>query len=253
MKKNIRWIVVYCLSPLIAIILVILQIPAWEESIRSHIPRFADSIGWFLVVGTIYTYYVSIWSPYNDWLKMREQTWDKLNEVAEKLKERYADHDFSMNIMIPRLRFCYFIEPHKRFPGKKKFSPYGYVFQVVWNYGTHHVKRNLKFTTNQGACGNAYVEEQITTVDFTRNSKPDFNFTHSQTDSTSQLKMLVSCPIVFKKNGAYEQKLSVLGVLNVESWASAKILNPTTQMDMEILKHFYENINTLVQAYIKLQ
>ncbi len=249
MRKNNRWIIVYLVSPLIATLLVLLKNPLLQKKISGN--SWEDTANWALIGGTLYTYYFSIWSPYAEWLKMRRQNWSTLNESAEKIRQIYADrYDLSMNIMIPERKFFYFIEPLSENLNRTKFSWTGKVFKVVWNFGSNHVKRYLRFTINQGSCGHAYVEEEITVNDFSTQPSQNFNFTNKQIDATSSLTMLISYPIIAKVDEAYEQNIKILGVLNIESRTPGADKLLTVQADWDLL---YKNITNLAATFIKLQ
>ncbi len=253
MKRRTRSFIVYILSPLIAITVAVLKSPLITEADLKSNPKAYFVSGLFLIIATAYTYYVTIWSPYNQWKRLKTQNWGNLATEAKQIIDYYVTEGFvlSMNIMIPKRRFFYFIEPSKKNPVKTKFSLTGKVLHAIWSGGAHHVKRGLKFTVNQGACGIAYTTETITAINFPElPTDTSFNLTESQTKATKDIVMLVCFPIVVRIDDEYGQEIDIWGVLSIESKTlGSEILlkDPTKQLIL------YDLAQKFMNYYIKLQ
>lgn len=238
----------FILTPLIAVLLVVLKIPEAEEEIGSWYENAHVYIIGLLVVATIYNYYITVLSPYKTLQASKKKRWERLDQEAEKIIQAFntsSSFDLSFNIMIPHRKLLSRYEPGTN-------SVFPKVFKVVWSCGTHHVNSHLKFTTNQGACGKSYRDEDFCVFDLQkmRTENADlaktFNFTAEQVRLTEKVIMVASCPIILKENEPDAQRREIIGVLNVEChmnnsgvFASDPAKREALYVNMKILTNIY--------------
>lgn len=237
----------FWLGPIIAVSVIIVQLPLVEKQLthiskrspgqnnllkilRETVPLAEEDesdtesafaywiIAAILIFGTGYNYWLTIISPYRVHLEQKKKRWDEIDKRAKQivLDFRDAGFDVSLNMMIPSRKLFSRSEPR----GVTFFPK---VFEVVWGYGTHkHVNSHLKFTTNQGACGMAYRREDFFSVDLqkkkeeNKNVKTEFNLTNKQLELTSDITMVICCPILLIKRTVERQKTKIVGVVNLE-------------------------------------
>lgn len=244
MKK----IVTIFVTPVVMLLLIILKFPSVEQFLKedstssqssqvsqtnntnqsSSIPNnkevkiFGKGISYlfmvqaFLVLATLFTYYVTMYSPYNKYEALAKKRWYTIDDAAKKLEQKYPGHVINFNIMIPRRKFFYFIEPDKTDPNKKKFTFTGKVFEVIWSRG-ECVNRKFRMTINQGMAGRVYGDgRRVVGVDLTANQGAYGNFNAQQIEMLKDVKMLTCSPIYLRKGHLNKQKIKFFGVLNVE-------------------------------------
>lgn len=219
-------------APLVTIILLILKFPNIETKLKTIDANAVIYIQVFLIAATAFTYYVTMYSPYAKYEELAKKRWFLIQVYAERFQQQYREYQLNFNIMVPKTRYFYCIEPKDKNPAagaagssstggqnskqEKKFTFRGKIFKVVWNSG-QGVNRKLKITTNQGACGKAFSEGRIFSADYAAQQKPVSNFNEEQERLVSDLKFVISVPLV-----SYDEKIEyvnnkVQGVLNVES------------------------------------
>lgn len=250
----------YGLTLFIALGVILVSIPEFIceiKKIDKNAHYYAYAI---LLIGTIYNYFITIVAPLEQLNKKKRKQWKDIEAAAEQIRSAYVTvADLHFNIMIPKRKFLCKINPSKSDHSKTEFSFFPKVFKVIWSYG-HHVNSKLKFTVEQGSCGQAYNDEDCCGFDLEallknapKGSNPifqKFNLSQKQIDLTSSVTMVASCPIVLKKNGTDSQHVKIIGVLNVESRttnAGKLIENETTR------RILYESLNKLAETYLYFQ
>ena len=100
--------------------------------------------------------------------------------------------------------------------------------------------RNLRFTTNQGVCGEAYRERGIKSANLTVKNPATYNLCKEQIEKTKDLKLVISCPIRKIDEDTLELTHKVIGVVNFDSKSvgSEKLESQKLNRD-EIIKKIY--------------
>jgi hypothetical protein len=250
--------IVYVLSPLIALLLIIVKIPDFEKWIKEQNEYMPYIISGILVIGTLFNYYLTVFSPYKILEKLGKKKWQILAERMAMLNADYGGkYSFNCNIMIPKTRCCYRLEPSTKDGNKLKFTMVGKIFKVIWASDGSGVHPKLKITVNQGACGDAYTNGAATTPQNIKGAilTPDrlkeyeFKFNEQQKKLTKDLIIVVSCPLIIKEKGMKDETLKRIGVLNIESKVPASEILLT---DTEQQKEFYVKIAALSNLYLNL-
>lgn len=170
----------------------------------------------FIIGATVFTYYATMYSPYTRYEELAKKRWLMLDYYADIMLSTYSDYNISFNILIPKRRYLFMIEPKRSDTSKRKLTLTGKVFDVVWSRG-EGVNKKLKLTTKQGVSGAVYEEgKRMISKNFMVSESEHSNFTDYQIDICNDLKMLTSCPIIVNLAKVYKRKTYVLGVLNVE-------------------------------------
>lgn len=268
---------IFILTPLIALVIVVLNIPDWKEAIVNLSPNAEVVVYVLLIVGTIYNYVVTVLSPYLKMQKMKKQRWIEIDDAAQKLREIYLSKDIilSFNIMVVKTSFSERLHPKSLGSRKKKFSLFPKIFKVVWSYGSH-VNSKLKFSTKQGSCGHAFKDEDFCAYDLTKfpaklpksaSGNPgvtlggpsgtvatstvsigeEFNLNDLQIELTRKLTMVASCPIIHRQYLYDYQVVKVVGVLNVES-QSVKAVDLVNDESKRLA--LFEGLESLSRAYL---
>jgi hypothetical protein len=249
---------VYVLSPLIALLLVLVRIPDFDDWLKKINPKAPLAVSIILVIGTLFSYYLTVFSPYKLLEKVAKKKWPILAERVAMLNADYnGQYDLSFNIMIPRRGFCYLIEPSKNDSAKPKFSISGMVFKVIWKSENASMHPGLRLTVNQGVCGDAYRSASATNPQNVQGAalipsempKYKFNFTERQKELTADLMMVASCPLIINEKGMKNEKTRTIGVLNVEcrTLGSEDLI-----LDHVKRKEFYVKIAKLSNLYLNL-
>ena len=111
---------------------------------------------------------------------------------------------------------------------------------MVWSDG-QGVNRRLRITTNQGACGKAFSEGKFNGADLTSGNVSRFNFNEEQIRMTSDLKFVLSVPLISGEETVDYVNHGVKGVLNVESSTQgSEILVKDPTKSVIFFKDIYE-------------
>ena len=244
MRKFPKFLALY-FAPLVGIILILLRIEKVEKYLLANgIAPWV--IGVLLAAGIILNHFITVFSPFKKYEKLEKNKWILFNELALRLKKDYKKgkngFDLRVNIMIPKRRFFFRIEPSTGSTDKKRLTWWGKVFKIVWDSEQAYTSKSLKITTNQGVCGMAYREGKLFAKDLTKDKIPEYNFTASQYKLTEDLVFVISCPI-FQEDSHYSGKLTnkVIGVLNIES--STKNANQIFEANVKFDELWRETIN----------
>jgi hypothetical protein len=249
---------VYVLSPLIVLLLVLVRIPDFDDWLKKINPKAPLAVSVVLVVGTLFNYYLTVFSPYKLLEKMAKKKWPILAErVAMLIADYNGQYDFGFNIMIPCRGFFYQIEPSKKDPTKARFSLSGVVFKVIWKSENASMHPDLRFTINQGVCGDAYRSASATNPQNVKGAalipsempKYKFNFTERQKELTADLMMVASCPLIINEKGMKDEKTKTIGVLNVECRTPG---SEDLILDSGKRKELYVKIAKLSNLYVNL-
>lgn len=248
----------FILTPLIAVILIIIKIEDWEKEIEELHPYAPTAVNIFLIVATIYNYYITVLSPYKKLQDLKKKRWSSIDAAAKEISDALPDLELSFNIMVPQRKFFCHLEPRKS--PKKHWWQSTYrirfftnVFEVVWNYGSARVNSKLWFTIQQGCCGESFRDEKVCGYDLegaatrTPSKGIDFNLNSEQIRLTSDLTMVISHPIFFVNNTPEKQKTTVLGVLNVESRISGAGELLTNKAKRQ---PFYNGLGEVINTYL---
>jgi len=217
MKKILHFI----LTPLMAVLFIFLNIPVAVSGTWTWYPKAQPLTIIFLIIITIYNYFITVVSPYRALQKKKKMDWNDVDEAAQELVKKYKEYDLSFNIMVPQRKiFCY-VEPDHRDFTKRRLTFFPKVFKVIWSYGDAHVHTKLAFTTKQGITGEAYRDEVYAGYDLNDlRTKDDlgkkFNLNTEQVRLTERIVMVASCPILKTKQGADLQTIKILGVVTAE-------------------------------------
>lgn len=244
----------FLLTPLIAILLIIIKIPGKAPNTLlvdrlNHAPLIIYSL---LIIGTIYNYFITVVSPYRALQKKKKKEWSDINEAAHELIQKYKDYELSFNIMVPQRKFFCYVEPDPKDFKKRRLTFFPKVFKVIWSYGDAHVHTKLVFTTKQGVIGEAYRDEAYAGYDLNELRKngvklcEKFNLNAEQKRLTEKIAMVTSCPILKTIQGADIQTTKVLGVVTVEC------TNPDGGIIVSNLTKrvaFYERLRELGKTY----
>ncbi len=263
------------LTPLVAILLIILKIPALESRIEDINPNAPFYISIFLICATVVNYYVYIYSPYKRFERLAINKWNTLDEQIKRISETYSNYgELSFNLMIEKVTLCYAIEPEdvketinkmsstkKKIwtaiykttflPFDKKFRLIGKVFNIIYQAGNTPVDQRFKITRNQGVCGEVFKSGSRTRGVSLKDADiiKSFNFNPEQIELTKDLVIVVSTPIRIVSKQINKQKFKVIGVLNVESKSPASEQLIT---DKDIRWVFFRNIEDIANLYRSL-
>lgn len=211
-SKKFLWLAV----PVLGILLKILDIPevsAWIEN-RLGIPQI-----WIVgvsIIGLLLTYIFGAYRPLVRYEKLAQKRWVVFDTLTEKIKRIYPRYDLRINIMVPRTRFFYFIEPSGTNKKRRKFTLIGKVFEPVWE-SELHLDRKLRLTINQGLCGLAYRgTEKIIGTRHYRND-PSANFTEKQEELLKNIRIVISLPVSVVVRTPFRKKYVKRAVINLES------------------------------------
>lgn len=241
-----------------ALILLLVKIPIFDDWAKKINPNAEYYISRFLILGTLYNYYLTVFSPYRMLEKLAKRKWIVLAERVAMLNSDYnGKFDFSCNIMIPRRRFFYRIEPTSNGSNKQRLTIWGDVFKVIWKSENAHFPQDLKITINQGVCGQAFRDASATNPQNVKGAvltpeklkNYNFNFTKKQLELTANLRIVASCPLVINEKGIKNEKNKVIGVLNIECIieGSEKLIE-----DHASRKDFYVKLAKLSNLYLNL-
>lgn len=244
---------VIILTPLIAVLLIALKVPEFEELIKKIDSKAPLYISVFLVLGTVFNYYVYIYAPYKHYERLAKNKWNVLDEQVQKIiKASSEKYDLTANIMVPKRRFFYWIEPKNADISKRRFKITGKVFDVIYQAGNLPIDKRLKFTTKQGICGVVYRSGSKTVgVDFTNiNGQNDFNFNAEQIELTKGLVMLACCAITVKTNEINRQNSKTIGVVSFESKTKGSEIFVSERESWNAFNKTVEGIATLYSGLI---
>lgn len=214
-------IITLWVTPLIAAVLVVLKAKPVDDKLKELWGDYGPLYAGIAIVGlTILSQFITVVSPFKKYEKWAKNKWYILKLEGDKLIKKYKDQEqvsLSLNIMVPRFRMFYFINPWKSNQKKYRFSFCGWVFKDIWNLGSSRVNKQLKITTKQGVCGRAFKNGNIYGAEFVTKTLPIFNFNEKQIRLTKDLKIVISCPITVVEDTAELQSGKIVGVLNAES------------------------------------
>jgi hypothetical protein len=207
------------ITPLIAVIILLLRIPAVESLLKEKDQDGPAYIAGLLVFCTILNHLITVFSPFKKYERIARNKWAILDFIAERFVAKYQAMNFNirLNIMIAEPAYFHFIEPKKKNNRKRRFTFAGKVFKVIWCYGNQKADKKLLITTNQGVCGKAYTHGKGVVGAATPWNLDNFNFNTEQINLTQHLIIVASCPIFGSENYLNRQNDKIIAVLNVES------------------------------------
>lgn len=217
--------IIYFLAPSITLLLAVMKLPGWNNFMKKY-PVTGNLLGWFTVVGNVIIYYFLL--PYRKYEDAQKKKWDMMEKLADEFCNEFKEYDFSVHIMFAKTRYCFYIEPSKKKPGKRKFTWIGKVFEQPRELAGRGVSPELRFTINQTAYGKAYRGAPdtdprsikhgiISPGKSTEKNMLDNNLTREQIELMHGIVNIFSCPLVSTKKVGDKYIKKVFGVLNVES------------------------------------
>lgn len=257
--KKLRWICVWIIGPIVAVVIPILKIPSITVWLTANVP---DSIIIMEIVGiggTLFIYFFSIVSPYKLYQKLAKRKWEIMKSQCQRIEKDYGSkYKFSYNIMLVRNSTFHFLEPFKPNTGgrlnivwkSKKLSWNGQILKCAWCEGNDGVHEDLKISVNQGICGKAFKESKnASEVMGIFVDAFDSNFNEDQKNKTKDVIFVASCPLIIKEKDENEEATKRVGVLNFETRvpAIADLIADPKEMDK-----FYEKIANLANIYANL-
>ncbi len=104
------------ISPLLVSLLALLKVKAIEDWLIKWNEKAPLYIGLGIAGLTITTQYFTVISPFKKYEKWAKNKWYILKLEGEKLIKKYADQgiNISLNIMVPKFKMFYFINPKKK-------------------------------------------------------------------------------------------------------------------------------------------
>jgi hypothetical protein len=248
---NFRKFATLWLTPLVAVLLLLLKVPGIEKFVKDLNPNAIWYAAGFLVASTLFTHYVTVFSPFKKYERWAKNRWSILDIISKPLVDKYANQGYELriNIMIAKRRLLFFLHPLP-FKGKEYRKPtfWGRIFRVIWNYGNAGVHKKLKISTKQGVCGKSFTSaDTVRGAEFVTGSVK-FNFNKEQKKLTENLKFVASFHVFQDGNTAEQKSNEVVGVLNFESESEGSetlITDPTKR------KQLYADIVTLANVCSK--
>lgn len=215
----------YFIIPLCSVLLIALQTPEIIDKVKGIHPYAPMILVFALLTLTVSSTYWANIAAQKILDDAREKRWDVINDLAEKSLAAFSQIQLanneplklSLNIMVPKRKLFASLEPDTKDPKKRKWSLFPKVLEIVYRAGEGSAHSNLKFTTNQGICGEAYRDEHFIAYDLSVNTNIDFKMNEDQKHVTKRCVVIASFPILWKNNTPDRQDYKILGVLNVES------------------------------------
>lgn len=234
---------VYVFAPAVTIAVNVPKLFPFTDDYKKAHPFIPWLVDVFVLVGTLTIYINNILIPYKKYEKSVGKKYKLLDELVKELNAEYPLFKFTCNVMFLKHRYWLFIEPRKdKAPnhsikwlarifkkrransnslGKRRFMWSGNVLEIVYGEAVHP---KFKLTENQGICGEAIREAKNTSIEsilgqaLTEGSADnDFNFNEEQKRMTKGLCTVISCPLIIREREGDQQKVTRLGVLNLES------------------------------------
>jgi hypothetical protein len=260
MKSFLSKFFVYFLAPLVTVILGVMKVPDLIEPMKKDYPKLTNFLDYFTIIGTVFIYYFSIFSPHKKYEKAQKRKWEAMEKLAARMIEDYPEFKFSINIMFVKYWIFYRIEPLKGNPDKAKFTWLGKIFDEPRELTGESVQRKFRLTTNQGVCGKAYRDGRETNkknvqgfvllpelVD--EQSEKMNNFTTKQKQQTAEIIFVASCPLIIKEKEGDKQKKKAIGVLNIES---KELVTATLFTNEGVKDNFLEKVANLGNIFTTL-
>lgn len=212
-NKRLLWL----LAPLITLCLQGLRVKPIEDWImENHSATIPYLIG-FTLLGTFITFLLSAFNPVLKYERLAKKRWNAIAGDAAIIIEEYKALKPCMNIMIPRRRFFYFVEPCKKNKARTKFTFTGKIFDISWQSSNSNL--SIRITTNQGLCGEVYRNLHPRPIGMLHDRKryeKIFNFTEGQYGKLEGVKMVFSCPVMAEESHD-STKSRCIAIINFES------------------------------------
>lgn len=243
-----RKFIIYVLSPILTFLLGYLK---FSPPSNNDDPIFYNIAGWFTLIGSVFIYYVTMWSPSKLYDKSKNRKWDAMKELAKKLNADYNnEYNFGVNVMLVHRRILFRLEPSEKDPNKLKKSWFKKRLKVAREFGVEGadpVHPRLRLSINQGVCGDAFRNGRETSAKYVKGAvlleellpADNFNLNRFQMDMTKGLVIVVSCPLIINDKDGDQQKIKKIGVINVESKVDTSSILLTDETNMSI---FFEKV-----------
>lgn len=209
------------LVPLVSVVVIILQVDGVKDYLKTYDQNTTEYITGFLIAAALLNHFVTSFSPLKRYENLAKNKWAAVEVTAHSLVTKYkAEYgvDLNINIMIPKHKFLYRIEPKRKGSTERKFIWIGKVFKPIWTYKNFDISKKLIITLNQGVCGKAYEKgNSVVGVEFEDNQDSDFNFNEEQKQLTRHLTIVASLAITQTEITEDGKKIKKIGVLNFES------------------------------------
>jgi len=208
----------FIIPTVLFIIQVLLSLPEISESLNISGSNVQLGIGVFIILLFLLNQLQSVYFPFKRLEITRLNLLDQQCEVLIKEANR-AGFELRINVMLAKHKFLFRKEPKYDEQGKRKLTLLGKRFDFFWvspNMNFYE-DRNLRLTTNQGVCGEAYRSGGIKMADLIVENPATYNLCKEQIEKTKELIFILSCPIRRLDYRTDRLRDKIIGVVNFDS------------------------------------
>lgn len=161
--------------------------------------------------------WLTILRPYKRFERFERTKRALLERDCERLINSYDEVDLRINVMLVSIRRPAFLEPWSSDPGKKALT-FKRTLSPHWTSPNmrQHSDTDVKFTVDQGVCGEAFRRKEAVAADLTVGTDR-FNLSSDQASKAGKLKFVLSFPIRALDPSTLETTSALLGVVNLDS------------------------------------
>ena len=208
----------FIIPAILFIIQVILSLPEVSELLNIAGSNIQLTIGIVIIFLFLLNQLQSVYFPFKRWEITRLNLLDQQSEVLIK-QANEAGFELRINVMLAKRKFFFRKELKDDEPDKRKLTLFGKRFDFFWvtSNMNFHEDRNLRLTTNQGVCGEAYRNGGIKIADLTVENPATYDLCEEQREKTKDLIFILSCPIRKLDHRTDRLRDKVIGVVNFDS------------------------------------